>query len=799
MTAIPTGHGFSAKRSTTFYTARGFRITRRNSSNRFCFIRRATGFRSIPRTRSGLAHSISRKSITPDSCGSLSPSSGTECRTRRQSRMTRAIQMPYAAQSQPPTRRSIFARSCDFEGQHLDQASRIFNFGTTFWHIDWVEDGDKYGWKDEPQFETQDVALGNAGFQCKTCGGFAPSDGQPPSAPPNCPGCGTGMSSNDFQSPQTVPQPVQTGTKKVPNGALEVKLRDCTEVWVPLDATCIDDCDWLRWEREEPKGRVLRRCKERYPGFKEEDLGAKGGFSNNATALGEMIRSAMSSPLGLVRMNRANRWTCEDVWWNPNQYELVKNQEAQQALKENFPDGVRLIYVKGKLMEMCSEKLSDHWQECKPEPHCRIMTQALGDEWADTTDVTNNTTNMMEENVMRSNLPLFANSQKIDTDAFQNRRTKPGEIFPMLPRAGRALSDELYQPQPVQFSEQVPSFQSLVIDFAKNNTGLNDAIWGGGEPDPTARQTLLKTNQALMQLGLFWTQIRKCLEQVLMKSCKLMGEYTEGITKWRKKNQFGRYDSIVFAAEDLKSDSYHFEADEAIPINWGQQRDQLMWLLGQAHDNPEMLKTLGVNDPMNVFEIKQLLGIPGLHTNNFDAREKGMDVIAQLIADGKAVQPPGAPNPDGSPGQPGPKQSSVQPDWEDPHQFMSDLVTDFLLANADLKKSNPDAYENVQLYGQAQFGMANPPPQLPPPKETVAVSFKGSDIGPQATQAILEKGGMLPDGVNIQPAPDPKLIDAQAKANESAAIAPPAPVNGAPANLMPPPLPTGGIPQGPVQ
>jgi len=674
-------------------------------------------------------------------------------------------------------------QKCDLESKFLDQAARIFDYGTTFWHLDWVEDGDKYGYRDEPQHQIQQQPLGNARFDCPNCGASVPSDGNPQTAPPVCPQCGTQLGPQHFVPPTMVPTPVQTGTKKVPKGALEIDLKDANEISVPLDSTCVDDCDWLRWDREEPKGKLLRK----YGRDKLSDFdGNDQGHDTVSSQLGEFIRSAMASPIGLVRPNRPNRWTCSDIWWTPNQYELVPDKTARETLKSQFSDGARFCFVKGKLVDLKAEKLQDRWQETKPEPAPRIMTDALGDEWTETTDIANNVMNQCEQNVARSNLPLFMNSSKVDSDAWANRNTLPGDAFFILPRAGRALSDEIHQPQSLMFSEQAPQFRAGVIEDAKSNTGLVDAIWGGGEPDPTARQTLLKTNQALMQLGTHWTQIRKSLEKLMLKACKLLSQYSEGVIEFSKKNQFGRFDTLSFTTEDLRSDSYHFEADEAIPVNWGQQRDQLMWLLGQIGENPQLATMMGLTDPFNVFEFKQLIGIPGMHTPQFDAREKCMDVIATLISDvsagpngerPKQQMQPGPPGPDG---QPGPPQPTVQPDWEDDHAFFSMAVKAYLLDNSDLKTSSPDAYANIQAYGQAQDAMANPPQPPAEPKKTFSVSLKGSDVGVQAVQDMLTKEGMLDPNTPVESDADKKLAqtDQMNQQQLAAQTAMPAP-NGA--------------------
>jgi hypothetical protein len=666
---------------------------------------------------------------------------------------------------------TYITQQCDLESKFLDQAGRLFDFGTTFWLIEWVEDGDKYGWEETPITAPQDQALGNARFECQKCGASVPSDGENPQPPSECPECHAPMSMQDYRPASTIPgieSPTGQMSKK-PKGGQEIFLLDSNEFTVPLDSCTIEDCDWARWERENPKGRLLRKYEKRNPDGTttnplREEMEIQTGAESPSSELGVLVRSAMASPIGLVRQNRPNRCTCVDLWWTLNQYENLKDKDKREMLKQSFPRGARFVFVKGKLMEIRDEKLQDVVQECKPEPSPRIMTQALGDEWTEVTDIANDTMNQTQQTITRANLPLILNANKFDRQAWQNRNTQPAEVFGIIPRANRPLSDEIYQPPPVMISEQIAPFRKGVIDDAMNNTGLVPEIYGGGDPDPTARQTLLKTNQALMQLGTHWTQIRKCVEKLKLKACKHLAEYAQGIIAFSKKNQFGRFDTMTITVEDLRSDSYHFEADPAIPVSWGQSRDVVKDLLRQSGDNEALLKLFDLDDPFNKFDIKQLLGVPGMHSEGLDMREKVMDLIAKLLQD---KPQPGPSDPQTQ--QPGPPQSSIQPDWEDDHAYASSIVKAFLLDSSDLKTTNPDGYQNVQLYGQAQDAAANPPQAPPLPKTSVNVALKGT-VGTPAATDMLNKAGLTDPGTQATPDPpqpkpiDPNQQDVQARA-----------------------------------
>lgn len=662
-------------------------------------------------------------------------------------------------------------QNCGLQMKNLDLVFRLFNYGTSFFHIDWVVDGEKYGYRQQEEVTEAQGALGNASFTCPGCAKPYPADEENPQAPGKCEDCGADVTENNYQPPQSVNVP-QTKITQVPKGGLEINLHDGSEIVVPLESTCIEDCLWLDWTCEGHKGKLLKEYEptDGSPNpLRAKDDGTTNDDETAASIYGQSVRAAMASPIGLVRPKKPNQWTVRNTWWTPAMYFLIDNKEVRQALNQNFPAGLRITSVRGKIVKLREEKLSDHWQECKPEPSARIMADPLGNDWIEVQDLVNNSINQRNETIDRSNEPGFADPTRIDFDAYQRRRDTPTELFPALPRAGGSLADIIYRPQPNQFSEQIAPFMEELVNRAESLTGMLPAIWGGADEEPTARQAELKKNAALMQLGVIWTQIGKGWERVYEKGCRLLAEYEDGVLNIAKKNEFQRYDDITVIIDDLRNGSYHFEADEAVPMTWGQERDLMMWML----DKPAaILEMWGFTDPMNIMKFKNLLGMPGERVPLVDNLKKCMSVIDKLIAD-KPTQAP--PDPQGNPG---PKQSSIQPDWEDDPKFNSGVIKAFLVQNPDLKTSNPDGYENIQLYGQACDKMANPPAPPPPPKSSVALSVKGSDLGDPAVQDALTKGGILNQGTPVE-AQLPPLKPGEVPQNGEQ-VAPPSPPGAPP-------------------
>jgi len=665
-------------------------------------------------------------------------------------RMPNAIAVPDNPQDESAIRATESANAaalkirfmCDLEAKCLYQVFSLFNYGTGFWHLDWEIDGQKYGTKPQESMSAGQAPLGDGGFNCPQCAATTPAaDPSNPQPPANCPQCQSPLSMQNFQSPTIGDVPQKTITQ-VPNGQLNITFHDSTEVITVLDMEAIDqDTPWLRMERTCHKAKLMKLF-----GNKIKKNGEDSAYSQYA----QSIRSAMASPIGLVRPVKDNQWVRADTWLNSDMYLMLSDADAQKMMTENFPQGCVITEVKGGIVDIKAEALHEHWDYCKPEPSNRIIGDPLGDDWIQAQDLYSNYLNQTSETLERSNQPMLVDVTRIDIQALQMHRTNPGEVIPAVRPAGGSLSDLMYQPEPVQISEQIAPFIQGIMDVAMQDSGLLEAIWGGGDAEePTARQAELKKNAALMQLGVVWTQIRKCLERLYLKGCRILGQYEEGIQSFAKKNQFGTYSSLPITMSDLKDGKFHFEADEAVPMTWGQQRDLLMWFLDKPQ---ELLQQFGMNDPLNIPEQKRLLGMPGERVPLLDDRQKCMGVIDELAT---SAPVPGPPDP--TTGAPGPMQSSIQPDWEDNVQFNVACVKAYLIVNPTLKTENAQGYQNIQLYGQACEAKANQPPAPPVPKTSIAVSLKGPDLGTQAVQDLLDKEGLLDQGTQVQSEADRAL------------------------------------------
>src|ERR1700744_6317947 len=349
----------------------------------------------------------------------------------------------------------------ELQVQILWMVFSLFNFGTSFWSIEWVVDGSKYGYKPVDQIDTEQMDL--------------PQDEQPEGALP--------------QPPTSVSVPKELPPLQIPKGALEIEVTDGTEVSVPLDVDGlkgVSGCYWIRRERERHKSHFLSKYNGKNDTVNLRELLKSGGSDEDGLAdtsaaqqYGESVRSAMASPIGVVRPRRENRWTEIYDDWTPQMYECLDDQKLRDMMHENFPQGVRITSVKGKIVDLEDRKIDSYWQECHPEPTKRIMCEPLGEDWIITQDILNNLLNQSNETIERSNEPGFADPTRVDLDAYQRCRSSPLDLIPAPRPPGGSLADLIYRPAPPQYSEQIPAFRTQVEQTSPEVSGLLESSWGG--------------------------------------------------------------------------------------------------------------------------------------------------------------------------------------------------------------------------------------------------------------------------------------------------------------------------------
>lgn len=575
------------------------------------------------------------------------------------------------------------------ERKQRELAAALWKTGTTFSYIDWVTNADKYGVVTEPQYELQQ--------QDVTEGGYHPEFGQIP--------------------PQTAQVPVQVGVKSYPKGAVEMALATIFEVTCPFYAKCVDDLPWLLYEFEEHNGKLIQMFPQVREKLTEGD-GTMGTMAGGASStVGTLARDTAISPTGSQLGQHRNRTLYSRIWLTPVMYELIKDEGKRHLLQENFKKGAKLTLIADELVDIEESKLTEHWSYCKPDITPYIFADPLCTDFVSIQDNLNDMHNLQKESFYRA-IPWFvADPQLLDPVTMKKQAQQPGEVVFCRPGMGSQLQNSIWRAPESKPDPAIAKWMESLVESGRQLTGATDPIFGGGDSPETARGAELKRNQALMQLGLVWAEMRTFWERTFENGIRLKARFATA----QGSEMEGAPEDQLADLSELAEGLWHCETEEAMPMTWGQKRDFFMYLLGLG---PASWQMFALNEPQNVQIVQQIFAMEGWRLPNFDALEKVQITIQALLRDAPTHDP-----------QTGKVEPSIPIDiFEDDHAFCAKMVK--LWAQGRDGRTNhqinPDGYSNVIAWGMAHMELTMPDQGVPmAPPEQQGAPAGGGRVPPQ--------------------------------------------------------------------
>lgn len=600
--------------------------------------------------------------------------------------------------------------------RNMEAAETVWVTGPAFIYTPWNADGDLYGYREEPVYEQSPVPIGEATWQCIQCGA-----NQPPGPDGNCPQCGTPMGQESQMPPESLDHPRISGTKKYANGQVECHITDVLHVTTPFFTRDLKTCPWLKFEKEELKGVLLKA----FPRLRSK-VNSEGDWSDTgSSAIGRQARDSVMSPTGQSSRKSASRWNFTRIWLQTKQYEVFQSEPVRQQLYENFPEGLKISMVNGEIVDLEDERLNHVWSVIKPEAGEGINIDPVGQDLISAQLMENQALNIGMETLERGISMILADPRVWNFEQMRKRSSKPAEFIPALPAIGDSLAESFFATPAARFSDQQMPFIAAQKQSATENVGITPSIFGNASAS-TAREAEINKNAAMMQLGITWTYFRKGWEAAKYNGARQLAKHGPAVVQEGK---------LVVEMSELLEANWHFVADEAIPTSWGQQRDLLMFFMEKP---PAVLEAWGYNAPKNIAKSQSLLGMSGWYTPNLDDIEKFKDTIAELLQ-GKPIQ---TPQPDGS--------MDVQPsvpvdDFEDNHPLAAQYTQEWAQSEPGrmARKENPDGYANAIAWGRGHLKLANPPAPPPPPNEPkLSISAKLEELiamNPEVAQQLLKE------------------------------------------------------------
>lgn len=565
----------------------------------------------------------------------------------------------------------------DIRRLHRYLALQLWTSGTVFGHTCYVADKYKYGTIREPRWSMAPQEIEPAGLECPQCSQRSPE------GTAVCPQCGMGLSPLDYREAVTAEVPVQDGFEEYDNGQVELHLYTVLHVTVPFYSRDLEDVPWLRLELEEHKAKLL----ELYPELEEKLRGDDEGEATTSQSQAISVRQSDSSPTG-SRPKRKNLVTYSRYWLRPYMFNLIRDKEKRELLKQFYPDGLMLVRVKDEVVHARNEKLDDVWAYCTSEASDYIYSDPLSVDHVHIQDLVNDLINIGVETLERAVPWMLADPTVVDFKQLQSRARRPAEVVPTVPGTGRSLHESIANAPQAKFSEQTMPFIGSVHETVREIAGVQKAIFGGeASRETTAREYEGRRNQAMMQLTSSWDSIRSFYGKAVTNGVRVLAQYGPRILQDADNPQ------RMIQLQNVLEKNWHFEVEESIPITPGQKADRLLYLFGQA--SPIIPTLFGLTHPENAQTINDLLGMEGLHVPGSNEVEAVKDTIRKLLVE----QPVPETLPDGTTIT----HPSITPQWAEDSQLVVAVVKAWALTKAGRyqAESNPEGYMNVIAYGEA--------------------------------------------------------------------------------------------------
>jgi hypothetical protein len=587
-----------------------------------------------------------------------------------------------------------------------------------------------------------------------------------------CPGCGK-QSAEEFGTDElgsliceecgmTIPPEMvkrekytdveQDGSRFYARGNVEIKIKSALEVTTPGGIEDLSEADWLRDEYEVSKGKALAA----YPILREKNPDSGSGtYLSSSAEYGAEVREQVKS-FALYQSNyRLNRWRATDIWIRPWMFELIEWEKPQSplrdAFKDRFPMGVKITAIGNVLCQVEHECLDEVWTAISPEEGESMYTDPYLDTMIEGDDKTNMLMNIASESAEKSVPITIADPQIIDPRSVKRIGRNIAEMLFSNPGKGAQFAHGFYK---LQHTEPRPDLMQLAreeLDIQRSISGLTDPVVGLGGPYQTLGEAEMARNQALLVLGPLWSRIGEGWE----------GVYYRAVMQFCKHSPDGRFviplptrtgQQIIEMGDvsELLLGGWYFKAEEAMPMAPNQIRAYLNELLTQS--NPEVQSVLGILDPANGERFSKALGIPGWKIPGNDQRKAIQGLIRELTKG----QPMQQLDPFGMPFM----APSIPPDpfLHDP-MLAANTVKDWANSEEGMQLQGTPGYENVYLWGKANFDIAQaqmaggpPPPEgggeepLPPGPPPTGEGIPGEG-GPPPLPGSPPEG--LPEGAGM--------------------------------------------------
>lgn len=510
----------------------------------------------------------------------------------------------------------------------------------------------------------------------------------------NCPDCSSPLEKEEGEDIL-----VETGKKEVNRGMELLKIKGALNVKIPTYASDQSACGYL----VDYSDQHFAFLRTEFPWKREE-------ISLNATDNFERIARMPSIGRLYSDTYLQSLLTFKRVWIRPWMYDTLELDDADE-LREAYPKGCYFSVIDGVQypIEIREERLDDHWSITKGDLSRAIHGDPLGKPLLPLQDLENMVANLLTESLEHSVPSTWADPEVIDFDKYSKQEVAPGALYPIKNSVNpnRRLDDYFYTLKTSTLPKEGVDFDRIVETKGQFVVGAFPSIFGGPQTEgsKTLGEYQESRNYALQRLSIPYQLLMFWWADVLYKGIK---DYIANMIvdeKYTEKSGDGRFSSVILLKDDFTRGRFEQLLPESaidLPTSFSQKRTNIQQMVQLNSD----LINQFLFSPENRRVTLKFLGIEELSDLDSNQSYKQLIEIEELLKSG--------PVPDEQTGQIIPT-IPIEPDIDDDEIHLR-VIRTFVCSPSgqEMKKLNPDGYENLLLHGRAhklnlQMNMMQPP------------------------------------------------------------------------------------------
>ncbi len=472
-------------------------------------------------------------------------------------------------------------------------------------------------------------------------------------------------------------------------------------VKIPNYARTQKECGYLIYSYEEHYAFALDRYEHL---LKDDELIKQIEGKANKGAYDQYASWARLSPqyMGEYPINVVTRKLC---WLRPAMFNILHDEGDVKKLKKLFPFGACVELCNDTFAVAYPENLDDKWTINYNPLSDYVHYDPLGLLLASVQELTLDLISLTQQTIEHGVGLTFVDPAVIDTKAYAQTEVVPGSLMPTKPiSSSKKIGDGIYETKTAVLSGEVLPFLNQVQSLGQLVSGALPSLFGGAiqqQGGNTASEYAMSKNQAQQRQQNTWKMLTTWWKNSFSKAIplyiKIVKEQGEDERDVQKNPKTGGFINVVIKQADLagKIGKVELEANENIPMTYGQRKDVIMQLAQSA--NPVLQRLL--DSPENIEFLYDAVGLDNFFIPGEDDRERQLEEIQELLE--------GTPQPTGDEKVPEIASVEIDPDYDN-HQVQFEIVRQWVLSEAgkQAKVDNPEGYMNVLLHGKAHLAQS---------------------------------------------------------------------------------------------